>query len=288
VRPRNWGEVRRLGHHGPVRSPDGFIDAVASAVREVADEVVEPRHRALTDAEISEKAPGEVVTAADHEAEVLLGSRLQALAPGVPVVGEEAVAADPTTLDALGRPGRVWLVDPVDGTANFVRGSDDYAVMVSLVDGGVPLAAWIWRPADRVMFVAERGSGAYCNGERMASGTGPPSAAEMRGAVLTWFLPSATASTVARNRDRFGSVGPGRRCAGVDHPLVASGDQDFVVFWRTLPWDHAPGVLLVEEAGGVARRPDGTPYRPGPVGEGLVAARDEATWETVVRELLGH
>jgi fructose-1,6-bisphosphatase/inositol monophosphatase family enzyme len=84
----------------------------------------------------------------------------------------------------------------------------------------------------------------------------------MRGAVLTRFLDPMTSNLVARNRHRYGPVSHGRLCAGVDYPALIEGDQEFVLFWRTMPCDHAPGALLLSESGGVARRLDGTPYGP--------------------------
>ncbi|MDQ4070429.1 MAG: inositol monophosphatase, partial [Actinomycetota bacterium] len=89
------------------------------------------------------------------------------------------------------------------------------------------------------------------------------------------------------NAGCFASLSSGRMAAAVEYPLIAEGEEDFALFGRTLPWDHAPGVLLVEEAGGVARRPDGTPYRPADTTGNLLVAADEGTWAAVRRHLLG-
>ncbi len=98
-------------------TPD--MDAVGQILREAAATTVVPRFRMLADHEIEEKSPGEVVTIADREAEAMITTRLQAMLPGVPVVGEEAVAADPSLIEAITTGPCVWLVDPLDGTANF-------------------------------------------------------------------------------------------------------------------------------------------------------------------------
>jgi fructose-1,6-bisphosphatase/inositol monophosphatase family enzyme len=79
---------------------------------------------------------------------------------------------------------------------------------------------------------------------------------------------------------------PGNHCAGREDPDILRGVQDFVLFWRTLPWDHAPGVLLLQEAGGVARRFDGTPYEPGDDRNGLLAAANLDVWTAVHEALL--
>lgn len=83
---------------------------------------------------------------------------------------------------------------------------------------------------------------------------------------------------------------PGRHAAGIEYPDIAEGALDFILYWRTLPWDHAPGSLLVAEAGGVSARLDGSPYRPeAPGGEdGLLVAADPECWERTRDILLGR
>lgn len=259
-----------------VPAPD-LIDRVADLVREVSAAAIEPRFRSLAEGEVVEKSKGELVTVADREAEDLLTAGLTALDPGTPVVGEEAVAADARTMDALAA-DRVWLVDPLDGTGNFVWGKPDWAVMVALVVGGETAAAWIYQPVTGRLYVAERGAGATVDGAPLVAAPRGGTAGELTGAVLTRYLDDTTRALVTPNLDRFGAITPGRHCAGTEYPALVEGATDFVFFWRTLPWDHAPGTLLVREAGGVATRPDGTPYRPEPGGKGLLVAADPATW----------
>jgi 3'-phosphoadenosine 5'-phosphosulfate (PAPS) 3'-phosphatase len=122
-----------------------IIDAVASVLREVSHEVVEPRFASMTDGDSWEKSPGEIVTEADLLAETVIAARLNALLPGVPVIGEEAVDHDTHLLSALHAP-RYWLVDPIDGTANFAARSPDWAMMISLQEDGVTVLSWIWQP----------------------------------------------------------------------------------------------------------------------------------------------
>lgn len=114
----------------------------------------------------------------------------------------------------------------------------------------------------------------------------PAESKRLHGAVLSGFLDAETAAAVIGNRGRFGGISSGRLRAGVEYPSLIEGLEDFVLFWRTLPWDHAPGALLVEEAGGTARRPDGSRYSPTVDGAGLLVAADDTTW-SIARELLG-
>ena len=248
-----------------------MTDRVTELLREVGREVVLPMHRRLAEGDVEEKSPGELVTVVDKEAERRITAALDGL-----VIGEEAVADDPSLLDALPEADRCWLVDPLDGTHNFVEGTDDFAVMVALVERGETVASWIHRPVEDVTFTATRGGGAFRDGVPLRL----PQPETGRAEALTRYLPEDL-----RARALSWGVGPGHRCAGVDHPLVATGQRDWVLFWRTLPWDHAPGALLVTEAGGAAHHLDGTAYRPGTSRTGLVVARDAATAAAVALRL---
>ncbi len=266
-----------------------LLEKVALAMQEVAAEILEPAFAHREELEAWEKSAGEVVTAADVEAERRLGLRLGELQPGVPLVGEEATAREPTLPGRwLAEAPRAWLVDPLDGTANFIAGSDDWAVMVALVEHGLTVASWIWRPVDGCLFVAERGSGAFLNGQRLLCPATPNEVGEMTGAILARYFDETTKSTLARNSHRFADVTAGRRCAGVEYPMIAEGHHHFALFHRTLPWDHAPGVLLIEEVGGRACRLDGSAYGVAQTTTGLLVAANDHTWTSVRDNLLDN
>ncbi|MFJ9690996.1 inositol monophosphatase family protein [Kitasatospora sp. NPDC101183] len=265
------------------------MDKVAEILAEASAEVVEPRFRALAAGEVMEKAPGELVTVADREAEVIIARRLRELLP-VPVVGEEAVAADPSLSEALHSEPAVWLVDPVDGTANFVAGRPEYAVMCSLVRTGTTVASWIWQPATATSYTAELGSGAWRDGERLVRPPAPTDARKLTGIVKSRYVTPEHRSRLEANSAAFGEVGVGRHACGIEYPDIADGHGDFALYWRTLPWDHAPGSLLITEAGGVSARLDGAPYRPEAPGceDGLLVAADPAAWELVRSHLMAR
>src|SRR6476620_6881109 len=116
---------------------------------DVAEEVINPRFRALAAGEVHEKRPGDLVTDADREAEVLINAALSAAYPDATLLGRYAAAE------------HAFTVDPVDGTKNFVHGSRDHAVMVSETLRGEAVRAWIWQPQHELAFVAERGGGTW-------------------------------------------------------------------------------------------------------------------------------
>ncbi|MER7419978.1 inositol monophosphatase family protein [Micromonospora peucetia] len=266
---------------------DTLLDDVGGLLRETADQVVLPLFRKLDDADISEKAPGELVTVADRRAEEMISAALRRLRPGSVVVGEEAVADDPALLEHLHGSGDVWLVDPVDGTSNFAAGRQPFALMVALLTDGEPAAAWVLDPLAGTLAVARSGERTWLDGQPLWTGDRTPALGALRGAAMSHALPSAWRTLVEAGGGRLGELLPGLHCAGREYLDVLTGDQDFVLFWRTLPWDHAPGSLLVRAAGGVARRFDGTDYRPADGGHGLLVAASEQIWVDVREALLG-
>jgi fructose-1,6-bisphosphatase/inositol monophosphatase family enzyme len=264
-------------------------DKVEALMREAAATAVLPRFRRLQHHEIEEKTPGELVTAADREAEHILTAGLAALLPGSVVVGEEATAADPAVMARLLGDRDVWVVDPLDGTANFAAGREPFAVMVALVRKGTTTASWMLDPVSGVMCHAERGAGASVAGRRAQAPSSCPAPAMLRGALFKRFLRPEDRAAVERRAASIGEVLPGFMCAGREYPAIIAGEQHFALFWRALPWDHAPGTLFAEEAGAVARRLDGSAYVPGDQRPGVLVAQNRETWqlvrETVLAEL---
>lgn len=279
--PRTWHYPCQSVDAISVRSVTPDSAKVESLLREVAETAVLPRHRRLMEGQVEEKSPGEVVTVADREAEVLLSAGLSRMLPGVPVVGEEAASSDPALLRLLTTNQRCWLIDPIDGTANFVAGSDDFAMMVALVDGGETAAAWIHHPVSDTIYRAERGAGAYRDDERLVVTDVAKALSQLSGIALTRFLSTPQKAAVEDASARMKHVAHGVAAAGMEYPRITTGSLDFALFWRTLPWDHAPGALLVYEAGGVAAHLDGQRYRPGRSQEGLLVAGGQACWTDV-------
>ncbi|TWP34665.1 inositol monophosphatase family protein [Leekyejoonella antrihumi] len=248
-------------------------DAVLTMLQEVAAEVIEPRFRSLADGEVMEKNPGDLVTVADREAEVILTRRLQQAYPDALVVGEEAVSADRSILDQAASADHWFTVDPVDGTKNFVHGSPDHAVMVGEVRGAEIVRGWIWQPQHRASYVAERGAGVMRNGEPMTRVAPDLQALRGRTSRRRWVgraLPGLTPMDLSW------------ACCGVDYPRIAEGVADYLVYGSTMPWDHVPGALIVAETGGYAGYLDGTAYDPKTLAAPLVVAAGRAAYDRVV------
>lgn len=265
-----------------------MIDEVGALMRAVAQTAILPLYQRLAAGDAEEKAPGDVVTVADRRSEQLLAAELASLLPGSTVVGEEGVAADAALLERLADPGPVWLVDPLDGTANFAAGQGPFAVMVALLVNGITRTGWILDLITDQLAVADAGAGAYLDGRRITADQDAPPLSALRGNVRSRYLPPEVRAAVDRWAGLLGEALPGTGCAGREYPDVITGVQDFALFWRTLPWDHAAGVLFTNEAGGVARGLDGRPYLPTDPRPGLLVARNEAVWREVYDGLLAR
>ncbi|MGW7051551.1 inositol monophosphatase family protein [Streptomyces sp. NPDC054887] len=267
---------------------DDKLSDVEEAVRKAAAAEIVPRYRQLAAHEIVEKTgPHDLVTTADRQAEEHLTASLTRLLPGSVVVGEEAVHEDPSVYEALRGDAPVWIVDPVDGTRQFVRGEAGFCTLVALAHRGEVLASWTYAPVLDVMAVAVRGGGARLNGAALRAGV-PGSCATLR---IATSHPDFT--TEDQKRALLGLNTPGveaRPCgsAGLEYLAVARGDLDAVAFSWELAWDHAAGLLLVEEAGGAHTTVAGERFRlAGGNALPFTAARDAATAARVAALLGG-
>ncbi len=224
------------------------FDRVTSLMREAAETEILPRYKQLKKKEISEKAPGDIVTAADIEAEKFLLKTLCQILPGSVALGEESVSSGTISLDILHDDAPVWIIDPVDGTQNFAKGKETFAVMVSLCRQGEILAGWIHDPLTNRTATAEQGGGAWFEEEKLKSApntevenmTGP-----LWGRMIKQLKKQVTDGwgQMPQHVSHYG-------CVAHEYLDLARGTLHFSLYGRLKPWDHAAGVLLHQEAGG--------------------------------------
>jgi fructose-1,6-bisphosphatase/inositol monophosphatase family enzyme len=265
-----------------------LLDQLGNVLREVAQREIAPRFQKLAPSDVIGKPsaddPTDLVTAADRAAEEALTLRLPELAPGSSVVGEEAVAADPSVLERLRSGAPVWVVDPLDGTRNFAAGHGPFGTMVVLVERGALLCSGIYFTEGDRMFLAERGLGAFFNGERILPRA--PSTDVLAGTLYVRYMPDELGQSLMQRAASHRPV-PGVICAAHEYTQVALGLKDYTHYYRLLPWDHAPGALIVREAGGVVRHPDGRDYDVFDQRESLLLSPDEPTWQRARADLFG-
>lgn len=261
---------------------------VADLIRDVAAVEILPRFRNLKEGDTRQKSPGDLVTIADESAELALTPRLLSLLPGSVVVGEEATAKDATIMLALANEAPVWVVDPIDGTGNFAAGREGFVSMLALIQADDILASWIYHPVSGELTIAEKGEGVTINGIRIQ----PFMPADMPKGVLAYGTRGAPgiAEQVDKRRDRLSQV-KSARAAGIDYVRMAKGEIDFTFFSGIMPWDHAPGALIIRELGGHIAyiRSDDT-YRPSQAlsAAGILSATSRATWHSIHDALFGE
>ncbi|MCL3992485.1 inositol monophosphatase family protein [Streptomyces lavenduligriseus] len=259
---------------------------VEEAVRKAAAAEILPRFRRLAAHEVDRKSgPHDLVTDADRLAELRLTEDLGALLPGSVVVGEEAVHADPAVYEALRGDTPVWIVDPVDGTRQFVHGDDGFCTLVALAHRGTVVASWTYAAARDEFATAVRGQGAFLDGERLFAGPPEPG----RDLVVATSHPDYTTDEQKRALRALWTDGLAPRAcgsAGLEYLAIARGELDAVAFSWEAAWDHAAGLLLVEEAGGTHLTLTGEPFRvTGGNALPFTAARDAATARRVAAVL---
>ncbi len=218
-----------------------MVDAVRKAARSLVRDFGE-----VENLQVSHKGPADFVSAADRKAEAILREELSRVRPTYGFLLEEGGVVEGSD------PTHTWIVDPLDGTTNFLHGIPQFAISVALKRNEQIVAGVVYNPILDELYVAERGGGAFLNDRRLrvatrrdlhecVIGTGIPFLGH--GDHARWLKEVGALSREVAGIRRFGA-------ASLDLAWVASGRLDG--FWeRDLqPWDMAAGILLVREAGG--------------------------------------
>ncbi len=272
-----------------VFSPAG-LRALADILRDAARAEVMPRFRNLDAGAVRAKSgPLDLVTEADEAAERVITAALLRHFPGCVVVGEEAASADRRLLSGLADADLAFVVDPIDGTANYAAGLPLFGTMAAAIIRGEVVAAAIHDPLGDDTAMAVRGEGAWTEtpdgARRDLHVAAPVPVARMTGAVSWRFLPPGLRATTVAHLPRVASSFD-LRCAAHEYRTLAAGHCHYLLFHRLMPWDHAPGWLLHREAGGFAARFDGSPYSPTRSDGGLICTPDEASFHALRAALL--
>jgi myo-inositol-1(or 4)-monophosphatase len=227
-----------------------------------AAEAVHRRHLGSFGAEAwGEKGFADYVTHVDREAEATVVAQIRAEHPGHEVLAEEASAGSGASAsEVASRAEWLWVIDPLDGTTNYLHAYPMYAVSIAVLHRGEPVAGVVRNTASGEEWYATRGGGAFWNGQSVrVSGI-----SQLRQALVGTGFPYRVPDSIPAYLEQFGALlrsGAGVRRAGaaaVDLCHVASGRFDG--FWELhlAPWDVAAGVLMIREAGGMVTRLDGS------------------------------
>ena len=221
------------------------LSEVAQAAARAGGEVLRRYWGNLAPSEISEKGRNDFVSVADRASEKAVLSVILEEFPDDAVLGEEGGGRE-------GSSGREWVIDPLDGTSNFVSGFPFWCVSVGVREGSRGLAGAVWDPLRGEMFHAARGEGSFRGDERISVSD----RASARGAFLATGFPFRARDLIDPYLDLFRTLFLEARAirragaAALDLAYVAAGVFDGFFEFRLSPWDILAGAILVEEAGG--------------------------------------
>ena len=268
-------------------TPD--TSAVSAAIRDVAAQEILPKFQNLSADDIDTKSSDhDLVTKADKAAENGLIEALSSLTPGFKFLGEEMAFAKDDPLDVLLKEDPVWVLDPIDGTHNFVHGDPKFGVIVALVASRTIIGGWLYGPVDDVMLSGQRGQGVQCNGLDMTL--------EPLGNTTDQLRIDSPSRSLRAASKQFAKVVSSRSSCWAYMDLLR-GRIDATISIPHHPWDNAAGCFLVNEAGGTALLLDDSAYdpaepvlaygkTPSPDTQRLLAARDSVTWTETRDKLL--
>lgn len=238
----------------PRTAPDlaAALRTALDAAREAASFVQEARHR-IGEVAVTTKQAGDVASDIDREAEALIRRRIAADWPAHGFLGEESGGT------ALQGDAPCWIVDPIDGTANYLRGYPQYAVSIALAMSGEPVVGVIADPCRGEVFAAARGQGAWLDGQRLQCAPPRPPIEALAGTVF----PKPASPRLPDYLDGFGRVlrafGGVRRSGAMTLELACLAAGRIDAFWAhdMGPWDAAAAMVLVAEAGALFTPLDG-------------------------------
>jgi len=231
------------------------VDDLAEAAREAGEAILAVVKRGF---DVEAKRDSSPVTEADRAAELVILAALAQAAPGVPVIAEEEVAAGriPAHGDCY------FLVDPLDGTKEFVRGGDDYTVNIGLIENGVPKLGVVFAPATGRLHGGCVGAGAWVDEGRGRR----PISTRARGENVTAVASKShlNQATIDYLEAAVGTCGYVSIGSSLKFCIVAEGEAD--IYPRAAPtseWDTAAGHAVLLAAGGIVDGPDGNALRYG-------------------------
>lgn len=230
--------------------------------------------------QVSMKGPANFVSAADKRAEEVLYEDLNKARPGYGFIGEEGGTREGTDQS------NVWIVDPLDGTTNFLHGLPQFAISVALQREGAIVAGLVYNPVTEDLFLAERGKGAFLNDQRLRVA----GRRKLNEAVIACGLPHYGRGDLdlaqAELKAMMPEVAGLRRwgSAALDLAFVAAGRFDGYWERNLSPWDLAGGLLLVREAGGFATTVTG---KEDVLSDGSVVAGNEYIQRELLKVLKG-
>lgn len=272
-------------------SDNGLIDDVTALMIKAGRDIIMPLFNNLSPDDVATKSSdSDYVTVADRDAEFWLIPRLEALlndkVDNLLVVGEETISDNPKLEKKISK-SLAFVIDPIDGTRNFVNGSPHFCSMISLIDKGEPLIAWIYRPVDGDVLVAVAEEGVYHmlldEGHEMTEWEPVSRSFPRHGLsdmIGTGGIKGLSGTMRDEVRGQLRALAHRRLIgsAGCEAALIALGEHDFLMHSKTTAWDHTPVDLMAREVGAVSLAlPSGALFSPS-CDDAILIAPDDDSW----------
>ncbi len=239
------------------------IQKISTMLIEHCNEYIMPLYKNLNEAQIHKKGKNnDIVTDADENMERQLSLNLTQYLKNSQILGEETYAKSPETAENLKSDNYIWVIDPLDGTRNFINGKKEFCSMLALVKNAEVQAAWIYTPLQEQMIMAEKN----CE------------LTDQNGSVIDLKKVETIETENMVGQINFGMVGESRRanlqhlaerhyknldkvfCVGYDFSGLCLNQRHFSAYRYLWWWDHIPGVFLLQQAGGSIKQVGGEDY----------------------------
>ena len=214
----------------------------------ISKEIILPKYQNLKEDDIKYKNGSDLVTSADIAAEKELKKNLLKIIPSSSFIGEEEYASNQNILKSYQEDNYCWTVDPIDGTTNFVKGEDKFAIMIALTIKEQILYSWIYNPLENVMSHAIYNEGSFIDNKKINTNS-VLTLSEAIGSISTKYWDEKYWDQIKNLKNEFAEVNS-YRCIGHEYIDIGLGIRNFAILSKLSPWDHIPGVLFVREAGG--------------------------------------
>lgn len=268
-------------------------------VRRAGQQVVMPNFRQLNHGDVAVKTSvSDLVTIADQASEDFISAEIKKHFPDWAIVGEEAVAADPNTTDLISSAKTCVIIDPIDGTWNFAHGIADFGIILAVVVEGCTRFGLLYDPVNDDWIYANQGEGAFYQRTLMHE-QGKAAIIDLEQAPLALQVSaeedlsklagimSIHSYTGAKKQDfalkatKFARINNLPSCPA--YRQLSQGHFHFSLTYKMMPWDHAAGVLIYTEAGGVCRTLQGEEYSPSMLDGEMLTAQSEQQWQALAK-----
>ena len=233
-------------------------NTILTVLYDISKKMVLPMYQNLKDEDIMYKDNSDLVTSVDIKIEEELNKILLQIIPNSLFVGEEIVSREPNVIDNYNYNNYCWTVDPIDGTKNFIRGKDKFAIMIGLTFKEKIIQSWIYRPLTEEFCYAKLDEGSYINNKKIYI-ENDTDISKAVGSISSKYWENNLLNKIQNLKRSFNYINS-YGCIGIEYIDIVKGLRDFAILSKLSPWDHIPGILFVKEAGGAITHFDKKDY----------------------------